>query len=62
MLEEKGVRIYRNAKLMEIIQDEDGLEAVLFKMLDLPEDNSSDEDELEGKDEAKDEDSNMGSG
>jgi hypothetical protein len=44
-LEEKGVKIHRNAKLIEIIQDEDGLEAVLFKLLDLPEDNSEDDEE-----------------
>ena len=39
------MKIHRNAKLIEIIQDEDGLEAVLFKLLDLPEDNSEDDEE-----------------
>jgi hypothetical protein len=62
MLEERGVRIYRNAKLIEIIQDEDGLEAVLFKMLDLPEDNSSEDGEIEGIEEKSEHESNMGSG
>jgi len=44
---EKGVKIHKNAKLIEIIQDDEGLETVLFKLLDLPEDNSED-DEVEG--------------
>jgi hypothetical protein len=44
-LEAKGVRIIRNANLLEIIQDEEGLEMVLFKLLDLPEDNSEDDDD-----------------
>ena len=44
-LEETGIKIIRNAKLIEIIQDDEGLETVLFKMLDLPEENSEDDDE-----------------
>ena len=51
MLEEKGVRIVRRAKLVEVVEDEDeGLEAVCFKMLDIP-DEEEDEDELGGVEE-----------
>ena len=46
-----GIEIVTNAKLIEIIEDpEDGLEAVLFKMLDIP-DEEEDEDEIEGLEE-----------
>jgi len=58
---EKGVKIHKNAKLIEIIQDDEGLETVLFKLLDLPEDNSED-DEVEGIEEKSEQGSNMGSG
>ena len=50
-LEACGVRIIRDAKLIEIIEDDEGLEAVAFKRLDIP-DEEEDEDEmgdLEGK-------------
>jgi len=49
-----GIKIITNAKLMEIIEDpEDGLEAVLFKMLDIPYE-EEDEDEIEGLEEKSD--------
>jgi hypothetical protein len=60
-LEKTGVKIIRNAKLIEIIQDDEGLDTVLFKMLDLPEENSEDE-EAEGIEEKSEQGSNMGSG
>jgi|TARA_B110000285_G_scaffold154623_1_gene172508 hypothetical protein len=58
-----GIEIVTNAKLIEIIEDpEEGLEAVLFKMLDIP-DEEEDEDEIEGLDEKSEgQNSGMGSG
>ena len=50
VLETLGVKIVKNARLIEIIEDEDGLETVLFKLLDIP-DEEEDEDEMEGLDE-----------
>ena len=51
VLETLGVRIEKNAKLIEIIEDGDeGLDAVLFKLLDIP-DEEEDEDEMEGLEE-----------
>lgn len=51
VLETKGVRIVRNALLMQVMEDEENkLETVLFKLLDIP-DEEEDEDELEGIDE-----------
>jgi len=50
VLETKGVRIVRNALLMQVMEDEENkLETVLFKLLDIP-DEEEDEDELEGID------------
>jgi len=44
---EMGIRIEKNAKLIEIIEDpEEGLESVLFKMLDIP-DEEEDDDEMD---------------
>jgi hypothetical protein len=62
-LEARGVRIIRRAKLFEVEEDADeGLEAVAFKLLDIP-DEEEDEDELEGVDEKSEgQGSNMGSG
>lgn len=73
-IEARGVRIIRNAKLLEIIEDDEGkdkgkpdyssegLEAVLFRLLDLPEE-EEDEDEIEGIEEKSEgQGSNMGSG
>jgi len=60
-LEKIGVKIIRNAKLMEIIQDDEGLDTVLFKLLDLPEENSEDDEEA-GIEEKSEQGSNMGSG
>ena len=63
-LEALGVRIRKNAELREIIEDgEEGLEAVVFKLLDIPEDDD-DDDDLDGLDGEKSEGqgSNMGSG
>lgn len=50
LLSSMGIEIVTNAKLIEIIEDEEGLEAVLFKMLDIP-DEEEDEDEIEGLEE-----------
>lgn len=63
ILENLGVRIIKNAKLIEIIEDgEEGLEAVLFKLLDIP-DEEEDEDEMVGLEEKSEgQGSNMGSG
>lgn len=48
MLEVKGVKIYRNALLMQILEDEENsIDSVLFKLLDIP-DEEEEEDELEG--------------
>lgn len=48
MLEEMGIRIVRNAQLIEISDDEDHcLQSVLFKKLDIPDD-EEDDDEMEG--------------
>jgi hypothetical protein len=60
-----GVRIIKNAKLIEIIVEAgdggEGLEAVLFKRLDIP-DEEEDEDEIEGLEEKSEgQGSNMGS-
>jgi hypothetical protein len=62
IVENLGVRIIKNAKLIEIIEDGDeGLEAVLFKRLDIP-DEEEDEDEIEGLEEKSEgQGSNMGS-
>jgi hypothetical protein len=50
ILEKKGVRIVRNAMLMQIQEDDENqLESALFKLLDIP-DEEEDEDELEGID------------
>lgn len=50
VLEKKGVRVVRNAMLMQIIEDdEQQLESTLFKLLDIP-DEEEDEDEIEGLD------------
>jgi hypothetical protein len=51
VLEAKGVKIIKNAEIMEISEDdENNLESVLFKLLDIP-DEEEDEDELEDLDE-----------
>lgn len=48
MLEEKGIRIVHNGLLMEILDDEENeIGSVLFKLLDIPDD-EEDDDELEG--------------
>lgn len=70
-IEARGVRIIRNAKLLETnieigkkktSEDDEGLEAVLFRLLDLPEE-EEDEDEIEGIEEKSEgQGSNMGSG
>lgn len=62
LLSSMGIEIVTNAKLIEIIEDEEGLEAVLFKMLDIP-DEEEDEDEIEGLEEKSEgQNSGMGSG
>lgn len=51
VLEKKGIRIVRNALLMQVIDnDEKQVESVLFKLLDIP-DEEEDDDEIEGIDE-----------
>lgn len=61
------MRIVRNALLLQIMEDEEHqLETVLFKLLDIP-DEEEDEDELEGIDEEQQQeqperDSKMSSG
>ena len=52
-LEAKGIKIIKNARLIEIEKDDEGLEAVVFKLLDLPEE-EEDEDEIEGIEEKSD--------
>jgi hypothetical protein len=57
-----GVQIIRNAKLIEIVEDEEeGLESVVFKMLDIP-DEVEEEDDLEGIEENSEGQGSMGSG
>jgi NADPH-dependent 2,4-dienoyl-CoA reductase/sulfur reductase-like enzyme len=52
VLEAKGVRIIKRAKLFEIEDDEDeGLEAVAFKLLDIPDEEEDEEEEAEAKSE-----------
>lgn len=47
MLEAKGVRIVRNAQLLQILEDEENnIEFALFKLLDIP-DEEEEDDELE---------------
>lgn len=51
MLEARGVRIVRNALLMEIIEDEENqIESVLFKLLDIPDEEEEEEEPIEGLD------------
>jgi hypothetical protein len=48
ILETKGVKIVRNAQLLQVMEDEENqLESALFKLLDIP-DEEEDEDEIEG--------------
>jgi hypothetical protein len=63
LLEARGVKIIKNAELFEIVPEDDGgLEAVAFKLLDIP-DEPEDEDEIEGIEEKSEgQGSNMGSG
>uniref|UniRef100_A0A7S3MYV1 CFAP61 dimerisation domain-containing protein n=1 Tax=Strombidium inclinatum TaxID=197538 RepID=A0A7S3MYV1_9SPIT len=45
LIESMGVTIIKNTRLIEIIEDpEEGLEAVLFKMLDIPDEEEEEED------------------
>lgn len=47
MIEAKGVKIYKNAELIEIQEDEENqLDLVVFKLLDIP-DEAEDEDDLD---------------
>ena len=47
MVEALGVTIMKEVKLIEIEEDEDdGLEAIVFKLLDVEEVNEDDEDEI----------------
>lgn len=56
ILEGKGVRIIRNAQLLSIQEDEENqLESVLLKLLDIP-DEEEDDDEIEGLDEEQQQD------
>jgi hypothetical protein len=49
----QGVKIMQNAQVIEIIQEEQNLEAVVLKMLDMPDDEEEEDelDEMEGKSE-----------
>ena len=61
LIEGMGVTIIKNTKLIEIIEDEEeGLESVLFKMLDIP-DEEEEEDDLNIENKSEDQES-MGSG
>ena len=61
VLEQKGVRIIKNARLFEIENPPDeGLESVCFKLLDIA-DEEEDEDELEGMDDKSDGNGSQGS-
>ena len=54
VLENKGIKIIRNAMLLQVLEDEENeLEAALFKLLDIP-DEEEDEDELENIEEKTD--------
>ena len=56
MIEAKGVKIYRNALLMQILEDEENqIDSVLFKLLDIP-DEEEEEDELENIEEKSEQD------
>jgi len=61
MLEAKGVRIVRNAQLLELIANEENyLEFALFKLLDIP-DEEEEEDEPEGMDQQSEHESRLDS-
>lgn len=63
MVEALGVQIIKEVKLIEIVEDEeDGLEAIVFKLLDVPEVLDDDEEDLEVENQSEDQGSNMGSG
>lgn len=50
MIEARGIRIVKNALLMQILEDEENqIDSVLFKLLDIP-DEEEEDDELEGID------------
>lgn len=57
MIEARGIRIVRNALLMQILEDEENqIDSVLFKLLDIP-DEEEDDDELEGIDDKSEQES-----
>lgn len=61
VLETYGVRIIKNAKLVEIIEDgEEGLEAVLFKLLDIQEEEEDDDEMGDLEEKSEGQGSNMG--
>ena len=63
VLEAKGVRIIRRAKLIEIEEEDDeGLVSVCFKMIDIPDEEEEDEDEQEVVDKSDANGSAQGSG
>ena len=48
VLEKKGMKIIKNAQLMEIYEDDENqIESILLKLLDIP-DEEEEDDELEG--------------
>ena len=60
MVEALGVTIMRNVKLIEIEEDEDdGLESIVFKDLDMAEVNEDDEDEIDNLENPSENDESM---
>ena len=59
MIEGKGIKIVKNAELLQILEDEENnLEFVLFKLLDIP-DEVEEDDEPEGIDEKSEHESRL---
>ena len=59
LIEAKGIKIVKNAELLQILEDEENnLEFVLFKLLDIP-DEVEEDDEPEGIDEKSEHESRI---
>ncbi len=59
MLENKGIRIVKNALLLKVLENEENqVEFALFKLLDIPDEEEEDE-ELEGLDQKSEYDSRI---
>jgi len=60
ILDQMGVRIVRNAQLIQVIQDEEGaVSSILLKLLDVPEEDT--ESDLGIEEEKQDNESRVGS-